>query len=67
MWAGIPNNGLLVGSPCPTMDSIMTHVYPTMESILGRKDLEVGVSNNVDYRQITFDSEREDPLRGSFK
>jgi hypothetical protein len=67
MWARIPNNGLLVGSPCPTMDSIMTHVYPTMESILGRKDLEVGVSNNVDYRQITFDSEREDPLRGSFK
>ena len=67
MWARIPNNGLLVGSPCPTMDSIMTHIYPTMESILGRKDLEVGVSNNVDYRQITFDSEREDPLRGSFK
>jgi hypothetical protein len=67
MWARIPNNGLLVGSPCPTMDSIMTHVYPTMESILGRKDLEVGVSNNVDYQQITFDSEREDPLRGSFK
>ena len=45
----------------------MTHVCPTMESILGGKDLEVGVSNNVDYQQITFDSEREDPLRGSFK
>lgn len=45
----------------------MTHVYPTMESIIGSEDLEVGVSNNVDYRQITFDSEREDPLRGSFK
>ena len=56
-----------MGAHYPTMDSIMTHVYPTMESIIGSEDLEVGVSNNVDYRQITFDSEREDPLRGSFK
>lgn len=57
----MPNEGLLMGESFPTTVTVVAYLNPTTESFLGSVDLKVVTSNNVEYRPITCDNEREDP------
>jgi len=57
----LPKEGLLMGESFPTTVTVVAYLNPTTESFLGSVDLKVVTSNNVEYRPITCDNEREDP------
>lgn len=50
-----------MGESFPTTVTVVAYLNPTTESFIGSVDREVVTTDNVEYRPITCDNEREDP------